>query len=297
MNNFVRFLLLSLGFLLAAYWGYNYGTVIVQNGDIPQLLVSAAVILVVGWLLVRGFKTGVFAIAMALMLSSCNGCQKAPSNQLVLTTSNWGKDWRLLGPAETIPYCNLPGCYNIHLPRTLLVGEMITNQRLGATPESARVTFDISYQYEISDPIKFITKAKGLQNSSSELISDAAIEAIENRLLNNEFRKVLGRLSSEKSMDILTFDVVEFQKTLQANMETVIVDFGINLTGLNVVLKYGQQLESAIDVINALAVYKQIGIEEFGRAVMLAKAVASQVSIDNGISNNAAPAEHHDDKK
>jgi hypothetical protein len=74
-------------------------------------------------------------IALALCLGSCNGCKKIPANQFVLNSDNYGKDWRQLGPSETVPSCNMAGCYNVYLPATTMVGDLSSIQRVGKTGE------------------------------------------------------------------------------------------------------------------------------------------------------------------
>lgn len=215
-------------------------------------------------------------IALLFTVASCNGCRKIPANQFVLNSDNYGKDWRLLDPNETVPACNMAGCYNVYLPATTMVGDLSSIQRVGKTGESARVKFLYTYQWEISEPLLFIREAKELKDG--DYTTDGSLEGIENRLVDKHFHDISAILLVNES--VRNFDQASFEKKLVDAINEDLKKFGIKITASSVVPEFGRFLEDALDAASALDFYKSIGEENLGREIIKENAGASKVTVN-----------------
>lgn len=227
------------------------------------------------------------ALSLILFGSSCNGCQKIPANQIVLNSDNYGKDWRQLSSSETVPVCGMPGCYNVFLPATTMVGDLSSIQRVGKTGESARVKFLYTYQWEIQDPLAFIREAKELKNG--DYTTDGSLEGIENRLVDKHFHDVSAVLLVDES--VRNFDQASFEKKLIQAINDDLKKYGILITAASVVPEFGRFLEDALDAASALDFYKSIGEESLGREIIKQNAGATKVVV----TNNSIPKEEDKD--
>lgn len=227
-----------------------------------------------------------FIFTFVLFMASCNGCQKIPSNQIVLNSDNYGKDWRQLGSTETVPRCGMPGCYNVYLPATTMGGELSSVQRVGKTGESAKVKMLYTYMWEIRDPLAFIKEAKEIRNG--DYTSDGSLEIIEARLIDRHFHEISARLLVDE--DVKRFDQALFEGRLTPELNKDMEKYGILITGVSVVPQFGEQLETALDAAQALEVYKSIGEEQLGKEIIKEKAGATiiNVKVDATPTQNSA---------
>jgi hypothetical protein len=217
-----------------------------------------------------------FLFSIVILASSCNGCRQIPANQIVLNSDNYGKDWKQLGKSETVPACNMPGCYNLYLPATTMGGDMVSIQRVGKTGESARVKMAYKYNWEIVDPILFVTEAKELRGGG-DYTSDASLEGVEGRLIDRHFYDVSCRLLVNES--VLSFDQANYEAKLTPAINEDMKNYGIRITGIGCVPEFGTQLETALDAAQALEIYKSINEEQLGKEIIRATAGATKVQV------------------
>lgn len=218
----------------------------------------------------------IFSLFGILGLSSCNGCRQIPANQVVLNSDNYGKNWRELNKNETVPACNLPGCYNLYLPATTMGGELSSTQRVGKTGEAAKVKMLYTYMWEIADPLRFVTEAKELRGGG-DYTSDASLEIIESRLIDRHFHDISAKLLVDE--DVKSFDQAKFEARLTPELNKDMEQYGVRITAVSVVPEFGEQLETALDAAQALEVYKSIGQEELGKDIIRAKAGATNINL------------------
>ena len=214
--------------------------------------------------------------SIVILASSCNGCRQIPANQIVLNSDNYGKDWRQLSKNETVPRCNLAGCYNLYLPATTMGGDLTTTQRVGKTGQSAIVEMKYSYNWEISDPVLFVTEAKELRGGG-DYTNDGALEVIEGRLIDRHFNDISSELLVNES--VLKFDQAAYESKLTPAVNEDMAKYGIKVTGISCVPVFGRQLETALDAASALEVYKSIGEEELGKEIIKATAGATKIQV------------------
>jgi hypothetical protein len=219
-----------------------------------------------------------------LLLASCNGCRQIPANQIVLNSGNYGKTWEVV--TGTVPSCNLPGCYNVYLPATVMVGDVSSIQRVGPTGESARVKMLYTYQWEISEPLSFIKEAKELKNG--DYTTDGSLEFIEGRLVDKHFHDISATLLVHES--VRNFDQAAFEKKLITALNEDMSRFGVRILNISVVPEFGKQLEEALDAASALDFYKSIGEEELGKEIIKQSAGAPKITIQN-ITKESQPSQ------
>lgn len=224
-------------------------------------------------------------ITIVLLFSSCNGCKKIPANQIVLNSNNYGKDWRQLESTETVPACNMPGCYNVYLPATTMVGGLSSIQRVGKTGESARVKFLYTYQWEIFDALLFIKEAKELKNG--DYTTDGSLEGIENRLVDKMFHDVSAELLIFES--VRNFSQADFEKKLITSVNNILAKYGVIITAASVVPEFGRFLEDALDAASALDFYKSINEESLGREIIKQNAGAAKINVNVDATPNQTP--------
>lgn len=215
-------------------------------------------------------------LSAAFFFGSCNGCRQIPANQIVLNSDNYGKDWRQLGKSETVPACNMPGCFNLYLPATTMGGDLSSIQRVGKTGESAKVKMRYVYNWEIVDPILFVTEAKELRGGG-DYTSDQALEVIEGRLIDRHFHDISSQLLVNES--VLNFDQASYEAKLTPAINEDMKNYGIKITGIGCVPEFGTQMETALDAAQALEVYKSIGEEQLGKEIIRATAGATKVNV------------------
>jgi len=223
------------------------------------------------------FLTNIVLSVILFVVSSCNGCKQIPANQFVLNSDDYGKTWRQLGPNETVPACRAMGCYNIYLPGSTMTGDLRSKQRIGAPGKGAIAKFLITYQWEIYDPLLFIKEAKELRKSG-DYTSDSSLEVIEARLIDKHFHDLMGPLLTQET-NVKDFDAGVFEKKFNPILNEDLAKFGIKAFGLSFVVEFGPQLETAIDVAQALEFYEAIGELPLGREVIQRQAGATKVNV------------------
>jgi hypothetical protein len=221
-------------------------------------------------------KQLIFLATILVLLSGCNGCQQIPANQIILNSSDYGKTWNKV--TGTVPRCGLPGCYNLYLPATTMGGELSSIQRVGKTGESAKVKILYTYQWEIVDPIKFVTEAKELRGGG-DYTSDSSLETIEGRLIDRKFHDVSATLLVEE--DVKNFDQSLFEGKLNNVLnQDLSNNYGVRISAISVVPEFGEQLETALDAAQVLEVYKSLNEEALGKEVIKNKAGATKIIIN-----------------
>lgn len=216
-----------------------------------------------------------YLFLIAVSLGSCNGCRQVPANQIVLNSDNYGKSWSVV--TGVVPHCNMPGCYNLYLPATTMGGELSSIQRVGKVGASAKVKMLYTYQWEIKDPIKFVTEAKELRGGG-DYTSDSSLEFIEARLIDRKFHDMSGPLLESES--VRNFDQSLYESRLLPVLNAEMDKYGIVVTAISCVPEFGEFLETALDAAQALDFYRSVGEEALGREVIKNKAGAPQIVVE-----------------
>lgn len=137
---------------------------------------------------------------------------------------------------------------------------------------------NISYQWRISDPIKFINNAKSLTSCPTDdhyKVSVDALEALENSVVDKMVMDVIREYTLNKSAST---DCLIMEREIFQLCETRFSDRGISFASMPVDVKFSAQIEEALDVSSTLELYKLIGQEELGKKVIEAKAGAANIT-------------------
>lgn len=217
------------------------------------------------------------AIVLAgLALASC--AERAVTNVQTLVSSDCGKSWQLIPPGQSIPRQMMSCDLRISIPNYPMQGDAQFKVNF---KNRVLVTTSASYEYTITDPMKFITNARyiGRQNSAGDSKENAAgqYETAENLLIDRRIREVASTLLRDE--DIVVFDASEFEDKLLAELNKVLEERGVALNSIAFVPTPDDQTRQAIDTGAALRVYQAIGQEELGRQMMVARAGAPVIHV------------------
>jgi hypothetical protein len=223
----------------------------------------------------RLLATGLLAVAL-MTLAACG--QRAVTNMQTLVSSDCGRTWRLIPVGSSIPRAYLACDLRVSIPNYPMQGDAQFKVNF---KNRVLVTNSASYEYTITDPMKFITNARyvGRQNSAADGgdNSATAYETAENLLIDRRIREVASALLREE--DIVVFDSTVFEDRLLIEVNKVLESRGVVLNSVAFVPVPDVQTRQAIDAGAAIRVYEAIGLGELGRQMMIARAGASTVTV------------------
>lgn len=229
-------------------------------------------------------KLSTTCLAVVAVLSIA-ACSRAPSNVRVLNTSDCGKSWEVITTGSRIPTNTGNWCgYNITLPDYPMQGgtEFLTQFQ-----NNVLVKTSISYDYQISDPLKFINNAKFLGRMRAETSDDGKeasdtqaggqYEAAENVVIDVRLRELVTTLT--KGEDIVKFNPSTFEDKLFAEANRVLSERGVTLNSMTFVTLPEDQTRMAIDAATAMAVYESKNMMDLGTQLVVARAGATRVEV------------------
>jgi hypothetical protein len=224
-------------------------------------------------------------IAVVFVLALMSSCgQYAKNNQIVLYTENGGVSWKRVTTGERTPSGTMnPLFYKEILPATEMLGDMYFKTSYAENVKSDMIG---NYAYTIEDPILFMTFAKKLNSTNATADEaqndDAKFEGAENRVIESVIKRIINdHLDKE---DVVTHDINALELVYLDLCNIEMAKRGVKITSLELIPKYGEQTEQAIDVANAVRIYEAKGLAEFGKQLSLAKAGANKIIISSGQS-------------
>lgn len=222
------------------------------------------------------FILNALALAALIVLA---GCDRAPSNVKTLLTKDCGVTWEVVPPGARIPN-TVGSCeYKTVLPDYPMQGEADFQSQFRG---NVLVRIKISYDYEITDGLKFLEQAKflaksGSAASSAEGTKMSTFETAENVVIDVRIRELVT--SQTLKFDIVDFNPSSFEDTLFENVNKVLSTRGVRLNSITFVTIPDEQTRAAIDAATAVNVYKAKGLLDFGKQLAIAKAGATQINI------------------
>lgn len=268
---------------------YN-GNGLVQLG----LVLTPVFVLLIGVLLIRwvwrtdpstwGDSLGIigFLVGAAVLSSACSA---AHSNVQTLVTSDCGATWKVIKVGETLPAMVGVCSYKVTIPDYPMQGDLKFK-----TSFNNRVLADInvSYDYIITDGIKFVNEAKyiGKMNSDSDdkTNQSGAYEAAENSVIDKRIREVASNQLIKQ--DIVDFSQGEFEDMLLLETNKLLDEKGVKLNFISFVPIPEEQTRLAIDVLTAYKVYESKGLGDLGKQIIVARSGAAKINL----TNDATPA-------
>lgn len=223
-------------------------------------------------------KKIIFLLGVFFMLLTFQSCEKSQANVRTLISNDCGKTWELIPVGQTIPK-RLTTCeLKTTIPGAPMTGESHFKTNFA---NKVKTNIDMDYEYEITDPVKFITEAPYLAKSNSDadnVSSDPSrFESAENSIIDKRIKDIARDLLL--NIDIVEFDQSEFEDTLQIQVNKALSDRGVHINYLSFVPTPSEQTEQAIDVATAMKIYESKGLSEIGKQVIANKAGATKIEM------------------
>ncbi len=284
MSKFLKTAIVFVVITLLAFLLFGFGKALSGNyfANSPfnaiLIIIAIAVILYVAY---KGIKA-LWIAAVICVFFSAQSCNYAKSNQQVLVSSDCGMTWRKISAGDAVPKGGMNACYmKVVIPNFPMQGDsrFITNLK-----DRVRASVHIDYDYSITEPLAFIKQAKYLGKANTDADSDgalnnAAFEGAENIVIDKRIRDV------GKSMflmeDIVDMDQAEIENKLLIETNKILDPYGVHLNFITLTFDLDEQTRQAIDVSTAMKVYESKGLEELGKQVMIERAGATKVVVEN----------------
>jgi hypothetical protein len=233
-------------------------------------------------------KQIIFILGVALSMLTLQSCDRSQANVRTLISNDCGVTWELIPAGQTIPKrftaCEL---------KTTIPGAPMTGESHFKTnfANKVKTNIDMDYEYEIIDPVKFVTEAPYLAKSNSDAddvsSNNSRFESAENSIIDKRIKDIARDLLLD--IDIVEFDQSEFEDTLQTQVNKVLAERGVRINYLSFVPTPSEQTEQAIDVATAMKIYQSKGLDEVGKQVIANKAGATRVEMNVKSESPAQP--------
>jgi len=235
-------------------------------------------------------KQILFVIGAICTMLSFQSCEKSQANVRTLISNDCGVTWEIIPAGQTIPK-RLTACeLKTTIPGAPMTGESHFKTNFA---NKVKTNIDMDYEYEIIDPVKFITEAPYLAKSNSDAddvsSNPSRFESAENSIIDKRIKDIARDLLL--NIDIVEFDQSEFEDTLQVQVNKALSDRGVRINYLSFVPTPSEQTEQAIDVATAMKIYESKGLEEIGKQVIANKAGATKIEMSVKPETTVAPKE------
>lgn len=218
------------------------------------------------------------AACAALIVQSCN---YAKSNQQVVVSSDCGMTWKKIEAGDAVPKAGLNMCYmKVVIPNFPMQGEarFISNLK-----DKVRANIHIDYDYSITDALSFIKQAKFLGKANVDADNEDALgksfEMAENMVIDKRIKDVAKRIFVNE--DIVELDQSDIENHLLEESNRELEKLGVKLNFITLAFDLDEQTRQAIDVSTAMKIYESKGLQDVGKAVMIERAGATKISVEN----------------
>ncbi|RUT68672.1 hypothetical protein D0817_20135 [Flavobacterium cupreum] len=220
-----------------------------------------------------------FTLILILTLQSCN---YAKSNQQVVISEDCGMNWKLINSGDAVPKGGLNMCYmKVVIPNYPMQGE---SKFISNLKDRVRASVHVDYDYSITDPLAFIKQAKYLGKAntsadSTEALNDSAFEGAENMVIDKRIKDVAKRIFLNE--DMVELDQSDIEAKLLDESNKILAPLGVYLNFITLTFDLDEQTRQAIDVSTAMKIYQSKGLEEVGKQVMIERAGATKIIVEN----------------
>ena len=191
-------------------------------------------------------------------------------------------NWKRVDAGDAVPKGGMNPCYmKVVIPNFPMQGDM---KFLANLDKKVKVTTHIDYDYSIFNSLSFIKEAKyiGKANAdadSEEALDPAALEGAEKRVIDKRIKEVAKRLFLEE--DIVAMEQDELELKLEAEVNKILEPLGVKLNFVTLTFLQDERTRQAIDISTAMRIYQSNGLEDLGKQVMIARAGATQITVEN----------------
>jgi hypothetical protein len=231
----------------------------------------------------RSFTSFIRLFFAAFVLAGLAACSKAPSNLKVMMTKDCGVNWEQLAVGSRIPTAVGACEYFTNLPDYPMQGDAKFKTQF---EKGILANVEISYDYEITEGIPFLKEAKFLGKTGANTENNSSqFETAENMVIDLRLKELVT--SETVKQDVVQFNGSVFEDELLKKANDVLKPRGVRLNSITFVVVHEAQTRNAIDAATAMQVYRNKNMETLGEKLVVAKAGATTVVIQN----------HVDDKK
>lgn len=284
MSKFIKIAIIAVALTIVSLMLYGltkamFGNYFINNTFNGIFMLIGLSVIIYGF--VKGAKY-VWALSIITVLFTMQSCNYAKSNQQVLVSDDCGMTWKKINAGDAVPKGGMNACYmKVVIPNYPMQGDskFITNLK-----DRVRASVHIDYDYSITDPLSFIKQAKYLGKANAnaddqDALDNSSFEGAENMIIDKRIRDVgKGMFLNE---DIVDLDQAELENNLLNEANKVLEPFGVHLNFITLTFDLDEQTRQAIDVSTAMKVYDSKGISEVGKQVMIQRAGATKISVEN----------------
>ncbi|MFM2266985.1 MAG: hypothetical protein RL757_426 [Bacteroidota bacterium] len=212
------------------------------------------------------------SIAFLFSITACRSIVNP--NEWVVSTTNCWNSMSVTKAGSAIPRLTTNCDRMVILPATLMAADFTVETKFESRVAGA---INLTYQWRISDAIKFIGSAKSITSSPTDgdhKIDVNALEAVENAVVDKMIIDVIREYTPSKSAGI---DELTIEKDLFELCKSRFLERGVEFASLSVNVNFSPQIEEALDVMSALKFYEANGEKELGKEVIKAKAGAANI--------------------
>lgn len=224
-------------------------------------------------------KKIVTILSIAFLALTLTSCDRSQANVQTLISDDCGVNWELIKPGQVIPSRVGPCALKTTVPGSPMTGESHFKTTFA---NKVKADIDMDYEYEIIEPVKFITEAPYLAKTNSDpddvSSNNSRFESAENSIIDKRIKEAARELL--QNVDIVEFDQSEFEDTLTLIVNKALENRGVRLNFLSFVPTPSEQTEQAIDVATAMKIYESKGLQEVGKLVIANKAGATRVEMN-----------------
>jgi len=286
MDKFLKTAIVSAAITLLAFLLVGFGKALSGNYFTSSPFNAILIAIGIAVILYGAYKgiKALWTVAIVCIFFTFQGCNYAKSNQQVLVSSDCGMTWKIIPAGDAVPKGGMNACYmKVVIPNFPMQGDsrFITNLK-----DRVRASIHIDYDYSITEPLAFIKQAKYLGKANTDADSEGALnntafEGAENIVIDKRIRDV------GKSMflleDIVDLDQAEIENKLLIETNKILEPFGVHLNFITLTFDLDEQTRQAIDVSTAMKVYESKGLQEVGKQVMIERAGATKIVVENKI--------------
>ena len=217
-------------------------------------------------------------LTIVLMAMTLTSCDRSQANVQTLISNDCGVSWELIKPGQVIPKRIGPCDLKTTVPGAPMTGESHFKTTFA---NKVKANIDMDYEYEVIEPVKFITEAPYLAKTNADpddvSANNSRFESAENSIIDKRIKEAARELLQD--VDIVEFDQSEFEDTLLNVVNKSLENRGVRLNFLSFVPTPSEQTEQAIDVATAMKIYESKGLQEVGKLVIANKAGATKVEM------------------
>lgn len=294
MNSFLKIILVVValtvgGLVLYGLYKAVVGNYFTTNPFNGILMVAVAALLVYG--IFRGLKA-ILSVSILVVLISLQGCNYAKSNQQVVVSDDCGMTWKKIKAGDAVPKGGLNACYmKVVIPNFPMQGE---SKFISNLKDRVRASVHIDYDYSIIEPLAFIKQAKYLGKANADADSESALsstafEGAENMVIDKRIKDVAKDIFLNE--DIVELDQADIELKLLAESNKVLEPYGVHLNFITLTFDLDEQTRQAIDVSTAMKIYESKNLSDVGKQVMIERAGATKIIVENRIAPTTAEKE------